>query len=77
MVHKECSPVQQKIMIFILTFNFFVFFFAQQGELGNHREALKNVLSRAKFSHHAEAFIINWLNSWENSKSKRLQKRVY
>ena len=26
MVHKECSPVQQKIMIFILTFNFFVFF---------------------------------------------------
>lgn len=70
MVHKECSPVQQKIMIFILTFNFFVFFFAQQGELGNHREALK-------FSHHAEAFIINWLNNWENSKSKRLQKRVY
>ena len=34
MVHKECSPVQQKIMIFILTFNFFMFFFAQQGELG-------------------------------------------
>ena len=26
MVHKECSPVQQKIMIFILTFNFYVFF---------------------------------------------------
>lgn len=26
MVHKECSPVQQKIMIFILTFNFFMFF---------------------------------------------------
>lgn len=30
MVHKECSPVQQKIMIFILTF----MFFAQQGDLG-------------------------------------------
>ena len=26
MVHKECSPVQQKVMIFILTFNFFMFF---------------------------------------------------
>lgn len=60
MVHKECSPVQQKIMIFInFDFQLFRVFFAQQGELGNHREALKNVLSRAKFSHHAEAFIIN------------------
>ena len=44
---------------FYFDFQLFRVFFAQQGELGNHREALKNVLSRAKFSHHAEAFIIN------------------